>query len=69
MRLDAASTAVVVDSTADFPEAPARFRNWRIVPLYVRFGDESRKDYVEMGPQEFYSRLRTAPEHLESVSA
>ena len=62
MKLDAANTAVVVDSTADFPEAPHRFPNWRMVPLYVRFGEESRKDYVEIGPEEFYARLRTATE-------
>ncbi len=62
MRLTAANTAVVVDSTADFPEAPDRFPNWRVVPLYVRFGDESFKDYVELTPTEFYARLRTADE-------
>jgi DegV family protein with EDD domain len=62
VKLDAANTAVVIDSTADFPEAPQRFPNWRMVPLYVRFGEDSRKDYVEMGPEEFYARLRTAPE-------
>ena len=33
-----------------------------MVPLYVRFGDESKRDYVEMGPEEFYARLRTATE-------
>ena len=57
-----ANTAVVLDSTADFPEAPTRFPNWRVVPLYVRFGDESYRDYVELGPSEFYARLREAPE-------
>ncbi len=62
MKLSAANTAIVVDSTADFPEAPQRFPNWRMVPLYVRFGDESRKDYVEISPDEFYARLRTADE-------
>jgi DegV family protein with EDD domain len=56
------NTAIVVDSTADFPEAPERFANWRMVPLYVRFGEDSRKDYVEMSPAEFYARLRTATE-------
>ena len=61
MELDAENTAVVVDSTADFPEAPQRFPNWRVVPLYVRFGEESFRDYVELGPDEFYHRLRTAP--------
>ena len=61
MNLTSLNTAIVLDSTADFPEAPERFPNWRVVPLYVRFGDESFKDYVELGPDEFYARLRTAP--------
>ena len=62
MKLTAADTAIVLDSTADFPEAPQRFANWRVVPLYVRFGDESYRDYVELGAEDFYARLRTAPE-------
>jgi DegV family protein with EDD domain len=61
MRLDARNTAIVLDSTADFPEGPERFPNWRVVPLYVRFGDESHRDYTELRPEEFYRRLRTAP--------
>jgi DegV family protein with EDD domain len=62
VELTAANTAVVVDSTADFPEASQRFPNWRVVPLYVRFGDESYRDYVELGPEDFYARLRVAAE-------
>ena len=62
MELTTANTAVVLDSTADFPEAPERFPNWRVVPLYVRFGDQSYRDYVELAPAEFYARLRTADE-------
>jgi DegV family protein with EDD domain len=62
MELTAANTAIVLDSTADFPAAPERFPNWRVVPLYVRFGTESFKDYVELGPSEFYTRLRVAQE-------
>ena len=62
MNLTAENTAIVVDSTADFPEAPERFPNWRVVPLYVRFGDESYRDYVELSPHDFYERLSTAPE-------
>ena len=62
MQLTAVNTAIVVDSTADFPEAQERFPNWRMVPLYVRFGDQSYRDYVELGPDEFYARLRTADE-------
>ena len=59
MELTHENTAIVLDSTADFPEAPERFPNMRVVPLYVRFGDESFRDYVELGPDEFYERLRT----------
>jgi DegV family protein with EDD domain len=62
MRLTAENTALVLDSTADFPEATERFPNWRIVPLYVRFGDESLRDYVDVKPPEFYARLRGAAE-------
>ena len=60
--LTAANTAIVLDSTADFPEAPQRFPNWRVVPLYVLFGDGSYKDYVDLSPEEFYVRLRGAEE-------
>ena len=60
MNLTAQNTAIVLDSTADFPEAPERFANWRVVPLYVLFGDESYRDYVELSPADFYARLRTA---------
>jgi DegV family protein with EDD domain len=62
VNLTAENTAIVVDSTADFPEAPERFPNWRVVPLYVRFGQESYRDYIELGPDEFYARLRTTRE-------
>ena len=62
MELTKQNTAIVLDSTADFPEAPERFPNWRVVPLYVLFGDESYRDYVELAPPEFYARLRTAQE-------
>lgn len=60
MTLTAANTAIVLDSTADFPDAAERFPNWRVVPLYVRFGDESYRDGVDMTAAEFYERLRGA---------
>ena len=60
MDLTAENTAIVLDSTADFPTAQGRFPNWRVVPLYVRFGDESFRDYVDLQPAEFYTRLRAA---------
>ena len=67
MDLDARNTAIVLDSTADFPDASQRFPNWRVVPLYVLFGDRSYRDYVELTPEEFYARLRTA-EQLPTTS-
>ena len=62
MNLTNQNTAVVLDSTADFPDAQIRFPNTRVVPLYVRFGEESFRDYVELDPHGFYERLRTAAE-------
>jgi DegV family protein with EDD domain len=62
VTLDAGNTAVVLDSTADFPQGPERFENWRVVPLYVLFGAESYRDYVDLSPGDFYARLRGAPE-------
>ena len=62
MNLTRENTALVLDSTADFPDAQIRFPNMRVVPLYVRFGEESFRDYVELDPHGFYERLRTAPE-------
>jgi DegV family protein with EDD domain len=62
VRLTVDNTAVVLDSTADFPDAQARFPNFRTVPLYVRFGDESFKDYVDITADRFYERLQTDPE-------
>jgi DegV family protein with EDD domain len=62
MALTARNTAIVVDSTADYPQGPERFPNWRVVPLYVRFGEESFRDYEELGPHDFYERLRVAAE-------
>ena len=60
MNLTTENTAVVLDSTSDYPEAPSRFPNMRFVPLYVRFGDDTYRDYVELGPAEFYEKLRTS---------
>ena len=60
MNLTAANTAIVLDSTADFPDAAERFPNWRVVPLYVNFGTDSFRDGVELTSEQFYERLRTS---------
>ncbi len=61
MNLTSDNTAIVLDSTSDFPGAVTRFPNMRIVPLYVNFGSESFKDLVDITPDEFYRRLKAAP--------
>jgi len=61
VNLTTDNTAVVLDSTSDYPEASSRFPNMRFVPLYVRFGDETHRDYVDLGPAEFYEKLRASP--------
>jgi DegV family protein with EDD domain len=62
VRLDAQNTAIVLDSTADFPDAAAHHPSWRVVPLYVNFGAESYRDGVDITAQEFYERLPGAVE-------
>jgi DegV family protein with EDD domain len=57
MQLTRENTAIVLDSTSDFPEARERFGNMRVVPLYVLFGDESFRDGIDIAPAEFYERL------------
>ena len=60
MPLSSETTAVVLDSTADLPDPAARHPNWRLVPLYVRFGDETFRDHVDLGAVEFYEKLRAS---------
>ncbi len=62
MNLTRENTAIVLDSTSDFPEAGSRFPNMRVVPLYVNFGPESFRDHVDIGSADFYERLRSAAE-------
>lgn len=61
MDLTTENTAVVLDSVSDYPEAPSRFPNMRVVSLYVRFGDETYRDYIDLTPAEFYEKLRLSP--------
>ena len=66
MRLSAENTAVVLDSTADLPDAQDRHPSWRVVPLYVRFGEETFREYADISAEDFYRRLRTASEPPKS---
>lgn len=51
---------VVTDSTSDIPRALASSLGLEVVPLSVRFGDESFLDGVELSASAFLDRLRVA---------
>jgi len=62
VELSTANTAIVLDSTADFPDAAQHHPNWRVVPLYVNFGTESFRDGVDLTAEQFYARLKSTQE-------
>jgi DegV family protein with EDD domain len=53
---------IVTDSTAYLPESIIREHDIRVVPLYVHFGEEAFREGVELSHEEFYARLKEAPE-------
>jgi DegV family protein with EDD domain len=64
--LSAENTAIVLDSTADLADPQARHPTWRLVPLYVRFGEETFREYVDISAAEFYRRLRESSDPPKS---
>ena len=63
MGRTAENTAIVLDSTADFRRGPRPpIPNWRVVPLYVRFGERDASATTSTSaPDDFYERLAAAP--------
>ncbi|MCL5291079.1 MAG: DegV family protein [Actinobacteria bacterium] len=58
-----AKIGIVTDSTADMPADFYESNEIKVVPLYVRFGEEEiYRDWEDIGPGEFYARMRTATE-------
>ena len=60
MELTRTTTAIVLDSTSDFVDAPERHANMRVVPLYVLFDGEPLRDHVDISSEQFYERLASA---------
>jgi len=55
-------TAIVSDSTASLPEAVVERYGIYVIPLYIRIGEETLRDGVDITPEEFYQRLpHTSP--------
>jgi DegV family protein with EDD domain len=53
---------IVTDSTAYLPEEMVQEHDIRVVPLYVHFGTDAFKEGVELSNEEFYQKLKEAPE-------
>jgi len=49
--------AIITDSTADLSAEPAAAHDIRIVPLYVRFGDNEFQAGVDLSTAEFWARM------------
>jgi DegV family protein with EDD domain len=60
VELTRTTTAIVLDSTSDFVDAPERHANMRVVPLYVLFDGEPLRDHVDISSEQFYERLASA---------
>jgi DegV family protein with EDD domain len=54
---------VITDSTCDLPEGLADKLGIRVVPIYLRFGDKTYRDGVDITRDEFYSILTSSPLH------
>ena len=61
------SLRIVTDSVADIPLPIARELGITVVPLLLRFGEQTFRDGVDMDSDAFYERLRTT-EVLPSTS-
>jgi DegV family protein with EDD domain len=53
---------IVTDSTCDVAPAELERLGVEMVPLTVRFGDETFLDWIELTPDQFYRRLATSQE-------
>jgi DegV family protein with EDD domain len=53
---------IVTDTAADLPPALAASKQIEVVPLTVRFGQESYLSGVELGAEEFWEKVRSSNE-------
>jgi DegV family protein with EDD domain len=54
---------IVTDTTADLPASIVADLGIKVVPQYVRFGDQIYRDLVEISYDEFYRRLQNDQVH------
>ncbi len=63
-----AAVRVVTDSTSDLPPAIAAELGITIVPVYVRFGNQTYLDGVDITPEQLYERMVKGPVHPATSS-
>ena len=54
---------VITDSTSDIPQEMADNLGIKIVPIYIRFGEKTYRDGVDIKNDEFYSVLASSEVH------
>jgi DegV family protein with EDD domain len=54
---------VITDSTSDIPAVLTNELGIRVVPIYLRFGEKTYRDGVDITKDEFYSTLTSSPVH------
>jgi DegV family protein with EDD domain len=52
---------VITDSTCDMPEGLINKLGIRVVPIYLRFGERTYRDGVDITNDQFYSMLTSSP--------
>jgi len=54
---------VITDSTCDMPGKLAQVLGIKVVPIYLRFGEKTYRDGIDITKDEFYSMLTSSPVH------
>ena len=54
---------VITDSTADLPQEIQKDMGIRVVPIYVRFGDKTYRDGIDITNKQFFDMLSSSSIH------
>jgi DegV family protein with EDD domain len=54
---------IITDSTSDISPVLAQHLNIRVVPIYLRFGEQVYRDGLDISSDEFYQKLALSPVH------
>jgi DegV family protein with EDD domain len=64
-----AHVAVITDSTADLAPAAAAAAGLRVVPLFVRFGDQEFRVGVDLSTEQFWAKMLAADAPFPTTAA